>query len=228
MQEGFHLRSLVVGNPPWKASHWFGVAGVDGVAYHACLPEVLIRRGQHVRELSHDCYQRCSVLSIRLLLTGNSGCGDIACNGVGLPEWNVTLLHPQIACRWVRDASVVPHGVPSKQNLMEKSPFPQSGVLNGHQFPKCNLSDIRVHDLQVTPDCCFQPNSKFQDVLQGLQVRYELLVPQSYCKRSLHEHVAPGTTHRALHNHDIDLRGPYDMDEKGTVNIYLVNAVRSS
>ncbi|KRX53453.1 hypothetical protein T09_8291 [Trichinella sp. T9] len=52
--EGFHLRSLVIEDPSWGAPHWFGVAGVDGVAYHARLHEVLIRRGQHVRELPQD------------------------------------------------------------------------------------------------------------------------------------------------------------------------------
>ncbi|KRX27137.1 hypothetical protein T07_8932 [Trichinella nelsoni] len=41
-QEGFHLRSLVVGDPHWGAPHLHGIAGVHGVAYHTRPPEVLI------------------------------------------------------------------------------------------------------------------------------------------------------------------------------------------
>ncbi|KRX62866.1 hypothetical protein T06_12515 [Trichinella sp. T6] len=41
-QEGFHLRSLVVGDPPWLAPHWLGVSGVNDVALHARPPEVQI------------------------------------------------------------------------------------------------------------------------------------------------------------------------------------------
>ncbi|KRX29922.1 hypothetical protein T09_2017, partial [Trichinella sp. T9] len=37
---------------------------------------------------------------------------------VGLPEWDVTLPHPQTSRRWVRGAAVVPHKVPPKQNFM--------------------------------------------------------------------------------------------------------------
>ncbi|KRY35885.1 hypothetical protein T03_7450 [Trichinella britovi] len=41
-REGFQLRSLVVGDPPWGPPHWLGVSGVNDVALHARPPEVQI------------------------------------------------------------------------------------------------------------------------------------------------------------------------------------------
>ncbi|KRX58468.1 hypothetical protein T09_13716 [Trichinella sp. T9] len=55
-------------------------------------------------------------------------------NSVGLPVWNVALLHPQPACRRVQGAYVVPHEVPPNQNLMEKLSH-KTDVPQGFQVP---------------------------------------------------------------------------------------------
>ncbi|KRX34474.1 hypothetical protein T05_507 [Trichinella murrelli] len=41
-QEGFQLRSLVVGDQPWGAPHWLGVSGVNDAVLHARPPEFQI------------------------------------------------------------------------------------------------------------------------------------------------------------------------------------------
>ncbi|KRZ66406.1 hypothetical protein T10_6972 [Trichinella papuae] len=126
-------------------------------------------------------------------------------NSVGLPEWDVALPHPQTSRRWVRGAAVVPHEVPPKQNLMGQLPYTQDGMPNGHRSPKCNLRDARVRDFQFVPAGCFEPNRGFRDVAQDLRVPHEPFIRQGYRRSSVHEHVAPHSTHGTFHNRGLDL-----------------------